>query len=47
MYYPSWVDDNAIVITPMVNSPEKVCQLRPISLCNVVYEVIGKWWEFV
>ena len=32
----------SIVMIPKVNTPEKVTQLRPISLCNVVYKVISK-----
>lgn len=39
---PQGWNDTTIVMIPKVLSPEKVPQLRSISLCNVVYKVISK-----
>ena len=39
---PDGWNDTAIVMVPKVNSPEKITQFRPTSLCNAVYKVISK-----
>ena len=39
---PACWNDTAIFMIPKVNAPEKITQLRPISLCNVVYKFISK-----
>ena len=38
---PHGWNDTTIVMMLNVNSPVKVIQFRPISLCNVVYRVIS------
>ena len=39
---PAGWNSTTIVLIPKVETPEKVSQFRPISLCNVVYKVIAK-----
>jgi hypothetical protein len=41
---PDGWNDTTIVLIPKIKVPEKVTQLRPISLCNVVYKVISKMY---
>jgi hypothetical protein len=38
----SGVNDTAIMLLSKEDEPEKLKDLRPISLCNVIYKVVSK-----
>lgn len=39
---PEGVNTTTIVLIPKVDTPTRLTDFRPISLCNVIYKVIAK-----
>ncbi|XP_031116377.1 uncharacterized protein LOC116020030 [Ipomoea triloba] len=40
--FPSGLNDTNVVLIPKKSHPEKVSDLRPIAVCNVVYKIMAK-----
>lgn len=40
--FPSGLNETSVVLIPKKSNPEYVTDLRPMTLCNVIYKIIAK-----